>query len=581
MELGARTGQPWVEAQMQRALLCTRTIPFVTAALAALALGCTDSTPPQIGYVRVTAITTGQDFDSDGYSVRIGATPAHNLGPNQAIILGGPAGEHEILLERIAPNCLVTGNPRGAVFIADDTIDVAFAVHCALITGSLRVRTITTGTDPDVDGYLVSLNDTAEVIVGMNATRTIGSMVPGSNTIRLLGVAPNCTVAGSNPRSVVVLPSVTTEITFEVSCQVMSAVRVTTVTSGPDPDPTGYIVAVSDGTREAVTVNGTTIIPRVAAGSRTIELQDVSVNCTVAGANPRPIELPAATTVDVTFTVTCTPAAQIAFTQFDNVGGAALYIVQTNGVGTSSLVGGANSQVDWTRDGTRIAFSSYRDGPNNTNIYTVQAGGGVPALLTTYAGADFDPSWSPDGSRIAFVSARGGSFGIYVMNADGSNVVRVSAPSVHEIDPAWSPDGNSIAFSRVIAGRGDIYVMNADGTNVRRLTNASESEGNPAWSPDGSMIAFDRQRACGYCGANIVTMRADGSEQNVIDSPASDQHPAWSRDGQFLAFVHLACDEYYSFYYGCVPASLSVMKRDGSGRTAILAGWYGYPAWKP
>ena len=80
------------------------------------------------------------------------------------------------------------------------------------------------------------------------------------------------------------------------------------------------------------------------------------------------------------------------------------------------------------------------------------------------------------------------------MNTDGSGLTALTHGSTFgDILPAWSPDGEKIAFVRIAPiGNKDIYVVNADGTNVVRLTTAPSFEGTPAWSPDGRTIAFTK-----------------------------------------------------------------------------------------
>ena len=83
--------------------------------------------------------------------------------------------------------------------------------------------------------------------------------------------------------------------------------------------------------------------------------------------------------------------------------------------------------------------------------------------LTYNDALDQTPVWSPDGERIAFVSGGNLNSDIYVMNADGSGITRLTHNNDASIRrPAWSPDGERIAFSRR-DGNGDIYVMNVDG----------------------------------------------------------------------------------------------------------------------
>ena len=94
------------------------------------------------------------------------------------------------------------------------------------------------------------------------------------------------------------------------------------------------------------------------------------------------------------------------------------------------------------------------------------------------------------GEKIAFASNRDGNFDIYVMNADGTNPIRLTNNGGFDEDPSFSPDGSKIAFvSDRDSGNAEIYVMNADGSNITRLTN-SGVDFEPSFSPDGSKIAF-------------------------------------------------------------------------------------------
>ena len=62
------------------------------------------------------------------------------------------------------------------------------------------------------------------------------------------------------------------------------------------------------------------------------------------------------------------------------------------------------------------------------------------------------------------MSSRDGNAGIYVMNADGTEPVRLSNDSDGDNTPCWSPDGQKIAFTSIVDWNWDVYVVNADGT---------------------------------------------------------------------------------------------------------------------
>ena len=246
----------------------------------------------------------------------------------------------------------------------------------------------------------------------------------------------------------------------------------------------------------------------------------------------------------------------------------------------------------------RIAFVSERDG--NSEIYVMNPDGSDQTNITHDSAYDGDPAWSPDGRKIAFSSYRDGHSEIYVMNADGSEVTRLtydlvgnSAPfgGLGNFAPDWSPDGTKIAFTSFrgdlnASGRAnyDIYVMNADGSNEVRLTNDPSADLDPDWSPDGTHIAFasDRDRDI----YEIYVMKADGSGQTNITknglpnnfSP-DNSSPDWSPDGTKIVFVS-RFDIGFGFCEPGYPCGIFVMNADGSNRTRLTEGG-GSPAWQP
>ena len=184
----------------------------------------------------------------------------------------------------------------------------------------------------------------------------------------------------------------------------------------------------------------------------------------------------------------------------------------------------------------RIAFSlGSGGGPNDIHaeIYVVNGDGSGLVRLTDDPAADFDPSWSPDGRRIAFRHQDERSGQIYVMNADGSQQRNLTMRRGLDYSPAWSPDGRRIAFGSVRAGKATIWVMRPDGSGRRRLSRVYGEY--PAWSPDGRKIAFDH--ITGSDNWDIWVMNADGSRARpLIASGATEQGPAWSGDGKTIAY---------------------------------------------
>jgi WD40 repeat protein len=149
--------------------------------------------------------------------------------------------------------------------------------------------------------------------------------------------------------------------------------------------------------------------------------------------------------------------------------------VNSDGTGYRVLVSaGQPIQPAWSPDGKRVAFSLYNGG-----IYTVPAEGGGETRVVEDRPATA-PNWSPDGRKIAY--SLGGD--IYYVDVNGGGITRVTeTASFPEHSPAWSPDGMQIAFQGSASGfYWDLYVMDADGTDVTRLTTTGDNYA-PDWQP--------------------------------------------------------------------------------------------------
>jgi TolB protein len=182
-----------------------------------------------------------------------------------------------------------------------------------------------------------------------------------------------------------------------------------------------------------------------------------------------------------------------------------IYIVNVHGTGLTNLTSpekepgqpgasGDNIRCDWSPKGDAIAFTSSRDG--NQEIYVIDADGTNLRRLTTAAGSDANPAFSPKGDLIAFESNRDGTPEIYVMKADGSDQERLTdfsaAPTPSNVavsKPTWSPLGDRLAFHRRVAAQGqrghlEVYTINADGEGVRQITNTASPgfSGFPSWA---------------------------------------------------------------------------------------------------
>ena len=189
---------------------------------------------------------------------------------------------------------------------------------------------------------------------------------------------------------------------------------------------------------------------------------------------------------------------------------------------------------DWSGDGKWLTFTCRLRDEIRSNICIMEMDGDNWKQITNAPHENHQnvhPSWSPNEEKIVFDAGGGGigadekDHGIFVMDQNGRNRGRLS-PSGQ--GPAWSPDGTKIAFYSNLhnLGQEDIYVMNADGTNIGRVTNHPRSDRFPAWSPDGRWIAFMSSRE--RTGWDIYIVDTNGGEaRQVTTHPGHDMYPTW------------------------------------------------------
>ncbi len=284
--------------------------------------------------------------------------------------------------------------------------------------------------------------------------------------------------------------------------------------------PRWRIVAVA----AVILVGGLLVTPAFGIGSSLLEL--------IKGGGQPPLRLP------VVGQVGWSPDGKIVFESrvgTPTKGHYRMKIMNPDGSGKRALLK-LGDEIFWAPDGRMIAFRRHNGG---TQVYVMNADGSGVRRLTSRPGSVWDVSagaWSPDGRKLTLTAwpARPRSAGhteIYVVNADGSGQRRLT----RGVTPAWSPDGRKIAFVRGRAGNSEIFVMNADGSATRRLTRQPAGGHGPAWSPDGRKILFQSGRDGNL---EVYVMNADGSAQrNLTQEQGDDFGGAWSPDGRKISFA--------------------------------------------
>ena len=193
------------------------------------------------------------------------------------------------------------------------------------------------------------------------------------------------------------------------------------------------------------------------------------------------------------------------------------------------------------RDRT-VAFTA--DVAGARQLFTMPLRGGYPTQLTASEKPVSDPQWSPDGRRLAFVR----DDEIWVIEADGSRLAKVTGHKAGTYGPRWSPDGKRLAFVSRRRGWSQVWIIDAPvprrgrpaneprAPEARVLTPAGVDVTSLAWSPDGSQIAVTAQRRLDDLEtAQIVVVDvATGAERTVAGETSFDSLASWLPDGSIL-----------------------------------------------
>lgn len=449
-----------------------------------------------VGAIRVTVTTEGPEIDADGYSVVVNETQTATVQSNGDVVIPGIRAEAaSVSLSGLADNCDVEApHPRTTQVSFAQTAHVEFFVWCHG-TASLRVTAASSGIDLPGE-YGVQVAPVAEGgfsyvgAVPASGEALIEEVGAGEYDVSLSGISPNCAVAGTTRRRVLLASGETADAAFDVAC-VEAPLLMFAMSEGGQSD---IAVVKANGAAFALVLGG-------------------------PAADSDPDWAPG--------------GARVAF-RSDRDGNAEIYAMDADGTDVVRLTTHAELDLHpaWSPDGSRIAFVSHRHG--NSEIYVMLADGSGLTRLTNSSATDSDPAWSPDGTRILFSSDRDGDAEIHVMDADGTDVQALTSHPDWDGAPAWSPDGSSIAFIRCSLYYYTCYdsrlvVMDPDGTDEASLYQ-SEILSGTAWSADGGWIAV-AEECYYYCydaTPGIVAVSRDGARSFVVRQ-GSATSPSWRR----------------------------------------------------
>ena len=247
-----------------------------------------------------------------------------------------------------------------------------------------------------------------------------------------------------------------------------------------------------------------------------------------------------------------------------------IYIVDYDGANPRRVTNTTTLNITpvWSPDNQTIAYTSFRPsgqfGVFRDIIFSFITTGerktpaeGNPARQNEL------PMFSPDGSKVAFTSYRDGNPEIYVMNRDGSGMRRMTNNPAIDTTPTWSPSGNQIAWVSDRTGNPHIYVMNVDGTGQRQLI--GEICDRPTWaSGQFNEIAYAGRSGPGYDIKlyNVST----GETKKLTDGIGSNESPAFSPNGRHIAFTSTRNGKIQIFTVDRTGENLRQITREGNNK---------------
>ncbi len=277
---------------------------------------------------------------------------------------------------------------------------------------------------------------------------------------------------------------------------------------------------------------------------------------TVAPTKTLPPVVESTATPEETSTPAVTPMGggfgQIAFVSARS-GLPQIYMSNSDGTGLQIITNMENGacQPSWSPDGKQLVFISpcrarsdfFENAYTDSSLYVINADGTGLTPLTTVPGSDFEPAWSPDGTRIAFTSNRDGTRDIYVLDLGTRAVTRltkVEQPVQENRQPSWSPFSNQITYTVKRFGAFQVWVMSDTGQNAVQIARSGQQLWDylPIWAPDGETIIFN-QRKLGPSQPWLMTIRyadRDTKTPTRIQLQPPIEDVQFSPDGLWIVF---------------------------------------------
>jgi len=181
----------------------------------------------------------------------------------------------------------------------------------------------------------------------------------------------------------------------------------------------------------------------------------------------------------------------------------------------------------WVPGRLALYYTSYK--LNHPDIFYQNVSSGERKIFARYGGSNISPAASPDGSKVAMILSKDGWTDLYVCNADGTGLKRLTRSPQDESSPCWSPDSQWICYASKVNERRALRKISPNGGESEVIsTTGLPSPSEPDWSPDGKLIAFTAQFKYGF---RICVVSPNGGTATEL---ADGEDPSWSPNSRTL-----------------------------------------------
>ena len=187
---------------------------------------------------------------------------------------------------------------------------------------------------------------------------------------------------------------------------------------------------------------------------------------------------------------------------------------------------------DWSPDGKRVAYVSFKTG--RPAIYIQDLRSGRQEQLTAFRGLNSAPSWSPDGKRMAMTLSKDGNPEIYVMELATRKLTRVTNHFGIDTEASWGADGQSLIFTSSRGGKPQIYQVNLATKAVKRLTFKGDYNARGRLSKDGRYLVMVHRRHGVF---HIAVQDLKKQDLRVLTRTKLDESPSIAPNGSMLIYA--------------------------------------------